>query len=91
VAVIRRVLDGVGQEIQQDLLDTLAVADDPFFIDVEEMDIETVAFLFQVGLDHGEERRYQVAEVDFFLGQDNTATFDFGHIEHFVDQGKQQA
>lgn len=24
-------------------------------------------------------------------GQDNTATFDFGHIEHFVDQGKQQA
>ena len=50
-----------------------------------------MAFLFQVGLDHGEERRYQVAEVDFFLGQDNTATFDFGHIEHFVDQGKQQA
>ena len=86
---VRRVLDGVAQQVGEDLLDAQGVADDLFVIDVVDAHRKLVAVLFHLRCGHGEQVVHEVAEIELLFHQLDLARLDLGHVEHLVDEAQQ--
>ena len=88
-AAVRGVLDGVAEDVGDDLLDAQTVAVDVLMFQLVQVDIEAVAVGGDVALVDADEVVHQFGQIERFLVEHDLAALNAGHIQHFVDQAEQ--
>ena len=83
------VLHGIGQEIQDDLLDLAVIAVESARENFLDSDIEGQSLFLAAHADHGDHGAQHVADVVFLLHQVHSARFDLGDVEQVIDETEQ--
>ena len=89
LAAVGGVLDGVGHDVHEDLLDAAGIADDPLVVHAHDRHAEGVA----VGLDlrpgHRQRPVDELGQVELLLDELHLAALDLVHVEELVDERQQ--
>ena len=87
--LLRGKLHGVGEEIQQDLVEAHTVAVDVLPADVLDEDVKALLFGLHLGLDDAHDALGGLPQADHVHIQGELAALDLGHIQHVVDEAQQ--
>ena len=87
-AARRGKLDGVGQQVQQDLVQPGLVAVDVLVGHIRGVHIKFQLLCVNLPADDGFQVVQHIRKVDFHLFQMDLSAFDAAHIQHIVDEGK---
>ena len=82
-------LDGVGQDVQQDLVEPQRVGDDVLVFDVHGVDEERQSLRRHIGLNDGAHVMDDVGQMHRLLINLDLAVLDAAHVQHVVDEGKE--
>ena len=88
-AARRGKLDGVGQQVQQDLVQPGLIAVDILVGHIHRVHIKLQLFCVDLPADDGFQIVQHIRKVDFHLFQMELSAFDAAHIQHIVDEGEQ--
>ena len=91
VAAVGGVLDGIGQQVGHQLLQSQAVAAHFFMLHAVETNGEGVVMGLDVRLVHHHQVIHHVGQTEILFRQGETAAFDAGHIEDFIDESQKMA
>ena len=79
-------LDGVGQNVQQDLVQPGLIAVDILVGHIHRVHIKFQLFCVDLPADNGFQIVQHIRKVDFHLFQMELSAFDAAHIQHIVDE-----
>ena len=82
-------LDGVGQDVQQDLVQPQRVGDDVLILNVHGINEERQPFGCNIGLDDGAHIVDKIGQMHCLFLDLDFAALDAAHIQHIVDEGEQ--
>ena len=82
-------LDGVGQDVQQDLVEAQRIGDDVLVFDVHGVDEERQPLCRHIGLNDGAHVMDDVGQMHRLLINLDLAVLDAAHVQHVVDEGKE--
>ena len=82
-------LDGVGQNVQQDLVQPQRVGDDVLVLHIHGIDEKRQPFCRNIGLNDGAHIVDEVRQVHRFFFDLYFSALDAAHIQHIIDEGKQ--
>ena len=82
-------LDGVGQNVQQDLVQPHRVGDDVLVLHVHGIDEKRQPLCRNIGLDDGAHIVDEVRQMHRFFFNFYFSALDAAHIQHIIDEGKQ--
>ena len=88
-AARRGKLDGVGQQVQQDLVQPGLIAVDILVGHIHRIHIKLQLFCVDLPADDGFQIVQHLRKVDFHLFQMELSAFDAAHIQHIVDEREQ--
>ena len=88
-AARRGELDGVGQQVQQHLIQPGLVAVDVLVGHIHGVHIQIQLLCVDLPADDGLQVVQHIREVDLGLFQMDLSAFDAAHIQHIVDEGEQ--
>ena len=88
-ATLGRIFGGIGQKVQQNLVQADAVAIYVFHRDIFYMDVKVLLFGFDLRLYDADNAFNNFFQRDCFQRQGQLSAFDFGHVQHIVDEPKQ--
>jgi len=88
-AARRGKLDGVGQQVQQDLIQPGLVAVDVLVGHVHDVHVKLQLLCVNLPADNGFQIVQHIRKVDFHLFQMDLSAFNAAHIQHIVDEGEQ--
>ena len=86
---IRRILDGIAHNIDENLLDPAAVAYDLLVLHIHDVHTEAVIMRLNLRPRHGQHPVDELRQAEFLLLQLHFPGFDLAHIQDFIDQGEQ--
>ena len=84
-----RELDGVGQQIEHDLIEAGLIAVDVLLGDIRGVHVQLQLLGVNLSADDGLDVMQHIGQVGFLLLQLDAAAFDSAHIQHIVDEGQQ--
>ena len=87
-AARRGELDGVGQQVQQDLIQPGLIAVDILIGHIHGIHIKLQLLCVDLPADDGFQVVQHIRKVDFHFFQMDLSAFDAAHIQHIVDEGK---
>ena len=85
----RSELDGVGQNVQQDLVQPQRVGDDVLVLYVHSINEKRQPLCRNIGLDDGAHIVDEVRQMHRFFFNFYFSALDAAHIQHIIDEGKQ--
>ena len=87
-AARRGELDGVGQQVQQYLIQPGLIAVDVLIGHIHGIHIKLQLLCVDLPADDGFQVVQHIRKVDFHFFQMDLSAFDAAHIQHIVDEGK---
>ena len=88
-AARRGELDGVGQNVQQDLVQPQRVGDDILVLHIHGINEKRQALCRNIGLDDGAHIVDEIRQMHRFFFNFYFSALDAAHIQHIIDEGKQ--
>ena len=82
-------LDGVGQNVQQNLVEAQRIGDDVLVFDVHGVDEERQPLRRHIGLNDGAHVMDDVGQMHRLFINLDLAVLDAAHVQHVVDEGKE--
>ena len=82
-------LDGVGQNVQQDLVQPQRVGDDILVFHIHGINEKRQPFCRNIGLDDGAHIVDEIRQMHRFFFNFYFSALDAAHIQHIIDEGKQ--
>ena len=89
VAVVRGILDGVAQDVQENAFQVHGIGVDVFVLDVLQRKLQRRLALGRSFLHDGGELGDELRQVDGIALQVDLPAFDMRHVEHVVDEAQQ--
>ena len=89
ITALRRILDGIGKQIDQNLIDSRFVSQQPFISYSGYFEMKFLASRPGHRPDNGIYGRYQIIERKLFHTENHFPALNLGHVQHIIDQVEQ--
>ena len=83
----RRKLNGIGQDVEQHLIQTKLICNDILVLHILCIDQQILLLCRDISLDNGSEVMDDIRKMDIRFLDRHLSAFDPAHIQHVIDQG----